>query len=245
MRKTETAEELMTRLQSDPDYQKRMSEKQNNREKRTEEFKKAEKPILKDLLDAGYEFSSLDELVNRKILLPDEVVQVLLKWIPRIEDKSVLEMAMRSIAAAEKRSFGGKVLAERFDKAEFTDDEIRWVIANAIEAALPTNITEWIIQTIQTDKHCEGKGLLCAALVKMIPKEKAIPIILSVFDQSPVWAATILRKYGNASHLELLQSKEAIYTEKVSKEKKGTFHYNAVKLALKEIQKTITKIQNI
>lgn len=238
-----TTKEIITELLSVPDLQKHMEDKRRRRELKAEEFRKNEQPIMRDLQKAGYHAGSLNDLVNAARVLPDGVVQVLLKWVGEIEDESVLEMTVRSLAASRKRSFDGTVLAERFDKAEFAGNGIRWVIANTIESALPRNITEWVLRTVQTSRYREPKGFLCSALVKMLPKEQALPVLISVFDECPSWIAGILRRHGGAEHVDFLKSKEIMYTEKAPQEKKGTFNYNAAKLALKEIRKAIAALE--
>lgn len=238
-----TAKELVDRLESDPGYQRRMDVKRRQLAAKAAAFQRAEQPVIRDLQEAGYHAASLNDLANTRGRLPEGMIPTLLAWVSRIEDKSVLEMLIRALSAAPKRSFNGSVLAERFDRAEYPDDELRWVIANTIEAALPTHVTEWVARTIQISRYEATKGLLCEALVKMMPKEEALPIVLSVFDQCPESAAVLLRKFGTVEHLEFLRSQESIYIEKASSERKGTLPYNAARLALREIQKAIAQIR--
>jgi len=241
MRKAKTAEELMLQLQSDIDYQKKIAEKKERLKKNEEEFKEAEQPILKDLLGAGYEVSSLDELVNTKTLLPDTIIQVLLKWLPQIKNNSVLEMTVRSVSAAQKNTFNGSVLTEIFERT--TSDNIRWVISNAIASSLPFGIAEWVVKAIQNKSYGYSREMLCDALVKLVSPEESRIILTSIYDQLPIHATVALGKVGDELTMVFLESKNREYKDKIKKEQKGSVPYNILNTTMKEINKALMKMQ--
>ena len=78
----EVQRELQARLDNDPEFAREMAARDAERQERVQRLRLAEQPIVKDLRDAGYEVSSVWDLVNTSVPYPD-ALPVLLAHLQR------------------------------------------------------------------------------------------------------------------------------------------------------------------
>jgi hypothetical protein len=95
-----TAQELMSKLQSDPEYIVRQAQREIEEAETSARFKKEEKPILDDLRVVGLDTESVWSLVNFSGTYP-EAIPVLLKHLVLPYSDSVREGIARSLAVRE------------------------------------------------------------------------------------------------------------------------------------------------
>lgn len=243
MKKTaESAKEIMDRLLNDPKYCEMMKEKRLRRTLRNQELDDIEKPIIQELERLGVYAKDIFDLIKKYAPFSPEIVKILLSWIPKVEQNNVLDMLVRALAVPAE-PYDGRVLTELFDKT-YSSYDLRWVIGSTIECAVPTNITEWVVNTVQNASYGNDRSRLCLALIKMVPPERAIPILQSVFDQLATPCAEALGKIGNdESVLQFLQEKGQKLIDELPHKIKGTIPYNKIKTAIKETQSAIKKIE--
>lgn len=94
---------------------------------------------------SGLNIASLNDLM-RLDRLPHAAVEIILSQLPRVHERNLKEIVIRSFGAAE-RPFDGSVLAQEFDADRFPGT-LRWPIANTMALARPTNINAWIRERV-------------------------------------------------------------------------------------------------
>ncbi len=140
-KKRETAEEIVTRLERDATYQHRLTDRLTKLEQKRREAEEVWEPIRQELLAAGFNTETVNDIAKHG-RLPAEVVEIILRWLPRIARKGTLEMMIRSLAAVQE-PFDGTELAACFDRMEH-EPGVQWVIANTIACSTPNAINDWI-----------------------------------------------------------------------------------------------------
>lgn len=233
---------FIKRLIKDPNTKLYMEQRKQQRKESEYRIREAEAPVLEELARLGFQVNKLSDWVNSNYQVPPQVIDVLMKWLPIVAHVRIQEMIIRSLGAPE-RLYDGRPLAELYERID-TPEGLRWVIGNTIECALPTNITEWVVSTVQNASYGGARSRLCLALIKMVPPDQSIPILQSVFDQLPTPCAEAFGTIGNdESIIRFLREKEQNLMSELPQKKKGTIPYNKVKTAIKEIQSAIKKIE--
>ena len=95
-----TAQELMAKLQADPEYIARQAQREIEEAETSARFKEEEKPILDDLRSVGLDTESVWSLVNFSGTYP-EAIPVLLKHLVLPYSDAVREGIARSLAVPE------------------------------------------------------------------------------------------------------------------------------------------------
>ena len=204
MVKRQTAKEFIDQLNADPDYQRRMAEKERRRAKRQAAIDAAERPILADLREIGVDLTQVSDLVNFFPPLPPNVVRILLEWLPRITHDNVLEMAVRALGATEE-PYDGRPLVGVFERTK--SESVRWAIANTMAEARPTGISDWLREATPNRSSGMAREMLCLAVARLVLKDQAIPVLMSVLDDLPGHAARAIGEIGQQTELPRLRSK--------------------------------------
>ena len=236
------AEELVNRLNNENHYQKLMDEKKKRRSRQADIIKEIERPILRDLESIGIKVLSISELIKIHAPLSNQIIKILLFWLPRVDHFRVQDMIVRALGSPAE-PYNGRPLAVLFDTTKSKYD-LRWVIADTIDSAQPTGINDWVVETVQNPSYGNSRQMLCYALVKMVPADKAIPILKSIFDQFPVHAASALGQVGDMEISNFLKYKrKELENMKDQNNIKNGYRKNMLDLALKNIDKSIYKIE--
>ena len=111
--------------------------------------------------------------------LDEEVVGILLRWLPRMKHKGAILETMAALTNAKKR-FDGTVFADIFDSLEPHNYE-RWQIASHIESACPLNIENWLTEKLNSGVEGDATQMLILAARKILPKEQARRLVLKNF----------------------------------------------------------------
>jgi len=219
------------------------------RQKRWEDACKARdearKPIIKDLKNIGVDIEEISDLMECYIPLSEEIVDILLKWLRRIDNYNILEMLVRVLGDTEKPFDGAKLKELYIALDDFRGDSVRFAIANTIACGKVSGLDNWIIEAIKNPKYDKSsRAMLCEAIANKHPKEKAVEVLKEVFDDVPSRAASELGRISNdISMIHFLEKKKEKY-ESLSLDKKlSTIRKNQIKLTLKNIKNSITKIQ--
>jgi hypothetical protein len=139
-----TAEELMKKLKANPDWVRRMRER--DRKHRAEvaklqaEIKPEHKPLLRDLAAVGIRVRRISELVMMDAPYP-KAIPVLLRHLPRARHPVIRDCIARSLTVREAEGVAsGPILQEL--KVEQNHD-VRWAMANALTIiAVPDDADE-------------------------------------------------------------------------------------------------------
>lgn len=197
-----TARELMQQLESDPVYLARRAEKEARHRQRVEQLREAEAPFLLALAEASFPSLSVDDIRRQYNPLPQQLVLLLIDWIPRIEHPSLQESVAWVLLAVPKRSLDGRLLIPIFDTTK--NDQLKWALADVIEQTRPQNIEDWLLVSVRDRRSGSARNLLASAVAKMLPAERAVPVLLEVFGDVPLAAAHSLGKVGDSSVRDFL-----------------------------------------
>jgi hypothetical protein len=199
-----TAAELVAKLDADPDFQRRKAEKERKWAERRAAVDEMLRPILDDLRNAGITAESIEEMTQRYAPLPPQIVQVLLGWLPRVQDDRVKESLIRSLGAA-REPFDGRLLVESF--LHDTSETLRWPIANTMAEARPFGVADWLVEAVKKRSFGNARGMLVIALARLAPTETSLLVLLSVLDQLPGYVATAFGEVGGVAQLNALHSR--------------------------------------
>ena len=165
----------------------------------------AEIRFLDTLAEAGFPVSSIAEIRQRFDPLPSDLAALLLEWLPRLEDGRLQESVAWALLGAPKGTLDGTALAAVFDAA--TSDKLKHAIAVVINQTRPRNIDEWLLGAIRDCRAGHARGLLAAAIAKMLPPERAVPVLMEVFHEAPLAVVHPLGKVGDGRVQEALAAR--------------------------------------
>ncbi|TXT27943.1 MAG: hypothetical protein FD138_2667 [Planctomycetota bacterium] len=115
-----------------------------------------------------------------------------------------LPNALAALLAAPKGTLDGAKLSELFDSA--TSDELKHSLAAVIHQTRPRGLDEWLLAAARDRRSEAARNLLAAAVAKMLPPERAVPVLLEVFHDAPLAAVHPLGKVGDERVREILTS---------------------------------------
>lgn len=160
--------------------------------------------FLAALSDAGFPVSSVAAIRDQYDPLPSGLAELLLEWIPRLEDRRLQESVVWALLAARSGTLDGAALAELFDAT--TNDDLKRAIASVIHQTRPRNIDEWLVAAVRDRRSGASLNLLAAAVAKMLPPERARPVLIEVFHDAPLAAVHPLGKVGTENERAMLAS---------------------------------------
>ena len=102
MKKWITAEELMAKLETDPEFVARRAERDEEFRRREAELRREEAPLVTELREAGFAVDSAWDFVPMKTPYP-EAVPILLQHLARPYSGAVKEGIARALAVPEAR----------------------------------------------------------------------------------------------------------------------------------------------
>jgi hypothetical protein len=126
--------------------------------------------------------------------LSPQIVQVLLKWLPRVEPDRCKGPLIGALGTAGE-PFDGRPLVECFERDKY-DSLLRWPIANTMALARPFGITEWLIGAVKNPLFGTARQMLVLALARLAPPETSLPILVSLLDELPGHVANALEEVG-------------------------------------------------
>ena len=134
--KSMSAGELMSRLQSDPEWVRKNAEREANRitiaKQRREEVREEETPLLADLVAVGINVESIWDLVNTKSAYP-AAIPILSEYLQRVKHPRLREGIARALTVREARGAGGHVVLTELQRStEQSPHAVRWALANAL-----------------------------------------------------------------------------------------------------------------
>lgn len=174
-----------------------------------------EAQFIAALTEAGFPVSSVAGIRDQYRSLPSHLAELLLEWIPRLEDRKLQESVMWVLLAAPKGTLSGTTLAELFDAA---NDELKRAIAAVVHQTRPRDIVEWLIAAVHDRRSENARSLLAAAVAKMLPVERATPVLIEVFRDAPLAAVHPLGMVGDRCVRDFLSAKQPTATGPLRRE---------------------------
>lgn len=198
------ASELMRRLERDPKHLERERQRKDKEARIREAVEREMHPVLEDLAHIGIDVGSREELLASHSPLQPEVVDILLRRLPEIEDERAKEMLVRALGAAAE-PFDGTCLIDLFEKDR--TENLRWVIANTMALALPHGVTNWLVGAVEQRKYGTSRQMLILALARLGDREVTLPVLRRVFDAYPGHVAMALGEIGREAEAGFLESR--------------------------------------
>ena len=197
------ADELMAKLEADPQYQHRAAARQSEAEARAREAEESSRPVLKVLEGMGYRASSVSELPQRYAPLPGPLVNVLLRAVEEVRSEAVLDEIVRALGAAGVQ-FDGSTLASLFDRTD--SQPLKWAIANTLAAGRAQGIGQWVLVRLRDPAAGKAREMLAHAAVALGPSEETLAALVALLAEMPGHAAMALRQLGDRRALDPLRA---------------------------------------
>lgn len=158
--KATTAGELLAKLNADPEFVARAAERERARLQKVDEFRRAETPLISDLLAAGFSTESVWDLVNTGESYT-AALPILVDHLPRAYPAAVREGIARALAVVDSRPWWDTLT--RLYQAE-TDERVRGGLAAAIAASATDDVLPELISLLRAGDHGESRVILLSAL---------------------------------------------------------------------------------
>ncbi|HEY0015504.1 MAG TPA: hypothetical protein VGC13_04270 [Longimicrobium sp.] len=198
-----SAADLMAELQQDPEYQKQQAERERTHEERVQRIRAAAEPVVHGLQSAGFAVDAVEELAIRYAPIPKPAIDILLSWLPRVQDDTVREMIVRALAATTE-PFDGQSLARAFE--ESGSESLRWAIGNTMALAHPTGLAEWVLEAVADPASGKARETLAIATATLVPAAIACRTLPPLLEEFPVSVAQAFAQCGGPTEAALLQA---------------------------------------
>lgn len=198
-----SAADLMTELQQDPEYQKKQAELERTHEERTYRTRASAEPVVRELQDAGFAVDAVEELAARYAPISQPGIEVLLSWLPRVQDERVQEMIVRALSATNE-PFDGLPLARAFEESQ--SEFLRWAIGNTMAAAHPTGLAEWVVKAVTDPASGKARETLTVATAKLASPDVARKILAPLLEEIPGSVAQAYAICGGLVEARLLEA---------------------------------------
>jgi len=182
------------------------------------------KLVLDELRNTGYEIDSIEDLYPRGVKL-GLAIPILLKWLPKVEDKAVKDMIIRALSDRQAQGIAEPALIEEFKNIAL-DPYYRgqaWAIGNALEILFRDNLFHEALE-LATDRRYGGtRQMIVMALGKTKKnKEEAIDALLKLIQQEEVRGHAIfalgkLKAERARPEIEKYLDHESAYIRRVAK----------------------------
>lgn len=166
-----------------------------------QELNQESKNLIGELKVLGLEATSIWDLVNMKAKYPNGVVDVLLKYLPENFHQRNKEGIVRSLITKQAQGKAAPALVEEYEKTPKENNDLRWVIGNAIATTMTLKEVEWIYATVLDKTNGTSRSSLVLGL-GTVKTEKSENILISLLDDTDV-APQVLAALGK------LKSKKA------------------------------------
>jgi hypothetical protein len=198
--------DFMKKLEQDPKYKEMQKGKDEETKNKIAELKIITAPFIEELNNNGFtEIKVPSDLVQLK-KVDRKLSELLLKWIPKIDNKYCSqEMFIRALAKADQ-PFDGRLLIDLFENKEYSSS-FKWAIANTIASAKVENILEWLQKKLaSSDQPIENEMLVYAA-IKYFDRDKSRFFLRTLFEKHPLQVADALTYVGNNDDIIFLEEK--------------------------------------
>jgi hypothetical protein len=190
--------------------------------------------LIDELESKGYHFEDIDHLKEQNEPLPLEVIEIILKWLPKIYDEHLGagDCLVRSLISAGEE-FDPFILIDLFENSHH-NKSIKWGIAYVLAVSKTYNITNWLKNQLFIEPPSfEGAGFIWGLVPKGGFKTKAelIEFLKAIFSKYAYYDSflKLFQKYGSKEDIPFLEQEAALQTNKKTE---------------KEILKVVDKIRN-
>jgi len=177
--------------------------RQRDRDERARRYQAAAAPILVALEAAGLdtgEFGTFTTLY-RTTFDYARAAPILIEWLPRIDEPSVVEAIARSLTGERAaRGEGPRRLMVAFRRMsdEYPDRTVAWAIGNALSTLTGPADADGVIELLCDRRYGTARQMLCDALTRT-HDPRATEIMIDLIDDDDIngHAILALRRLGN------------------------------------------------
>src|SRR5438477_5442439 len=163
-RKWIRADDLMTQLEGDPEYQARIAEIERRRLVSVERNLRDAQPLVAQLIARGFDVKTPADLFNKRMNYRS-VIPTLIEWLPRISNPAVKADVAHALSVKWAKPAAIPVLLHEFERAD--DDILRWAIANALEVVADDSAFDQIARWAVDPQYGDARQMLVLALGHM------------------------------------------------------------------------------
>lgn len=189
-KRNKTAAELMAELQGDPAFVARAQRQEQVRAREIEEIRAASAPVMAELAERGFHFSSPTELRERGGRYTD-AVPVLLKWLPVVSNPYAKESLVRALSVPFAKS-AAPVLVEEFRRASAAQSGLKWAIGNALSVVADETVFDDVAELVRDQRHGKAREMLAVALGNMSKASAAVDVLLDLLKDGEVAGHAII-----------------------------------------------------
>jgi len=182
-----TAEELMSQLESDPEWVAQRDERDRQRRRRVEQNRHDAEPLRRELCELGLQVESVADLYNRRMPYTP-AIPLLIEWLPRIENPDVKESLVRALSVPEARPSAATPMIREFSAAHDSSGlGLRWAIGNSLAVVADDSVFEQIAELAQDRRWGRAREMIAVALGNMdTHRDEAINVLRRLLDDEEV-----------------------------------------------------------
>jgi hypothetical protein len=159
-----TASELLTELESDPEWVAAREQQERERHAQVAVWRKAEEPLVRELQEAGYEVETAWDLVNTAEPYPD-ALPILLEHLGRPYPDRVREGIARALAVRRDARFAWPALVFLYQR-EPAGTDAKNGLAAALAAISDRSTLPELIELVEDRRHGASRVLLIGGLTR-------------------------------------------------------------------------------
>jgi HEAT repeat protein len=179
------ADELMAKLNQDPEFVRRRDEKEEYFRGLKQHFAQAEFPLVKALNDAGVTVESVWDLVNTKRPYP-EAIPVLIAHLSLSYPYRIREGIARALTTKDACKAGYRALVSEFKKVPKSDDpaapDFKWALGNAISVVADKSNFDEVADLIRDRSHGSARDMMVLGLPRLDNRRAAAVLIEQLDD---------------------------------------------------------------
>jgi len=165
-----TADELLRKLEDDPEFVRRRVEQESVLAEQIARSKADQAPLLTDLAASGVKAESVWDLVNTTTHY-NQALPVLLDHLPRPYSDSVREGIARALAVPATRNLGWSLLMDEFRKTNPADKRVKDGLAVALAGASNDSVLADLIDLAKDRSHGSSRVLLLSGIRRSMRPE--------------------------------------------------------------------------
>ncbi len=148
-------------------------------------------PLLAELEAEGFHTETVGDLDRGKTNY-QTAIPILLRWLPRIEDRFVKEDIVRALTVKWAKPVAASTLIDLFRQEDDPSGTgIKWAIANALSVVSDETVLDAIIELVTDPRHGAARQMLAVALSNM-KEPKAIDTLIELLSDDVVAGHAII-----------------------------------------------------
>lgn len=190
-----TADELIAKLEADPDYQRRRAQQEARRQARMAEDAE-EFAMVRAALDAAglpsrdfgrFTSGRHPDIIRPSVFDYSGAVPVLLELLPKVTKPAVKESILRSLSTSYARPQAAAALIEEFRQTSDRDSpSLKWAIGNALATVTTPAHVDELLQLALDPVHGRGRSMVIERLGRISNDKRIVDALLQLINDEQV-----------------------------------------------------------